>query len=107
MVQRCLALLNEGKPARVVERKPEEERTFQMLNLLTAKPVLYVCNVEEAAAHDGNGFSAKVFERAKEEGAVAVVGLGARSRARSPCCRPRSRPSISKPSGSTSRASTA
>ncbi len=50
MVQRCLALLNEGKPARVVERKPEEERTFQMLNLLTAKPVLYVCNVEEAAA---------------------------------------------------------
>ena len=73
MVQRCLALLNEGKPARVVERKPEEERTFQMLNLLTAKPVLYVCNVEEAAAHDGNAFSAKVFERAKEEGAVAVV----------------------------------
>ena len=73
MVQRCLTLLNEGKPARVVERKPEEERTFQMLNLLTAKPVLYVCNVEEAAAHDGNGFSAKVFERAKEEGAVAVV----------------------------------
>ena len=73
MVQRCLKLLHEGKPARVVERKPEEERTFQMLNLLTAKPVLYVCNVEEAAAHDGNGFSAKVFQRAKEEGAVAVV----------------------------------
>jgi ribosome-binding ATPase YchF (GTP1/OBG family) len=44
-----------------------------MLNLLTAKPVLYVCNVEEAAAHDGNSFSAKVFERAKSEGARAVV----------------------------------
>ncbi|WP_460448953.1 redox-regulated ATPase YchF [Alsobacter sp. SYSU BS001988] len=73
MVQRCLKLLQEGKPARIVERKPEEEKLFQGLNLLTAKPVLYVCNVEEAAAHDGNAFSAKVFERAREEGAVAVV----------------------------------
>jgi GTP-binding protein YchF len=73
LVQRCLKLLQDGKPARLVERKAEEERNFQMLNLLTAKPVLYVCNVEEASAHDGNGFSAKVFQRAKEEGAVAVV----------------------------------
>ena len=73
LVQRCLKLLQDGKPARLVERKAEEERNFQMLNLLTAKPVLYVCNVEEASAHDGNGFSAKVFARAKEEGAVAVV----------------------------------
>jgi GTP-binding protein YchF len=73
LVQRCLTLLQEGKPARMVERKAEEEKSFQMLALLTAKPVLYVCNVEEAAAHDGNAFSAKVFARAKEEGAVAVV----------------------------------
>ncbi|WP_293858728.1 redox-regulated ATPase YchF [uncultured Alsobacter sp.] len=73
LIQRCLKLLQDGKPARLVERKAEEERNFQMLNLLTAKPVLYVCNVEEASAHDGNGFSAKVFARAKEEGAVAVV----------------------------------
>ncbi|GGH28649.1 ribosome-binding ATPase YchF [Alsobacter metallidurans] len=73
IVQRCLKLLQDGKPARLVERRAEEERTFGMLNLLTAKPVLYVCNVEEAAAHDGNAFSEKVFARAKEEGAVAVV----------------------------------
>ena len=73
IVQRCLVLLQNGKPARLVERKAEEEKAFQMLNLLTAKPVLYVCNVEEASAHDGNAFSAKVFERAKEEGAKAVV----------------------------------
>ncbi|MCP8937047.1 redox-regulated ATPase YchF [Alsobacter sp. SYSU M60028] len=73
IVTRCLALLREGQPARLVQRSAEEERTFQMLNLLTAKPVLYVCNVEEASAHDGNAFSARVFERAKEEGAVAVV----------------------------------
>ncbi len=73
MVQRCLVLLQDGKPARLVERKAEEEKTFLMLNLLTAKPVLYVCNVEEASAHDGNAFSAKVFARAAEEGAKAVV----------------------------------
>ncbi|MFM8608246.1 MAG: redox-regulated ATPase YchF [Hyphomicrobiales bacterium] len=73
VMERCLTLLREGKPARLAERSHEEERTFQMLNLLTAKPVLYVCNVEEAAAHEGNGFSAKVFERAKAEGARAVV----------------------------------
>jgi GTP-binding protein YchF len=73
LVQRCLVLLQDGKPARLLERKAEEEKAFQMLNLLTAKPVLYVCNVEETSAHDGNSFSAKVFERAKQEGAKAVV----------------------------------
>ncbi len=44
-----------------------------MLGLLTSKPVLYVCNVEEGSADKGNGFSARVFERAKQEGARAVV----------------------------------
>jgi GTP-binding protein YchF len=73
LVQRSLALLREGKPARLIERKPEEEKTFAMLGLLTAKPVLYVCNVEEGAAATGNAFSAKVEARAREEGAVAVV----------------------------------
>jgi GTP-binding protein YchF len=73
LVQRSLALLREGKPARLIERKPEEERTFATLGLLTAKPVLYVCNVEEASAATGNGYSAKVEARAKAEGAVAVV----------------------------------
>ncbi|MFM8700772.1 MAG: redox-regulated ATPase YchF [Hyphomicrobiales bacterium] len=73
IMERCLVLLREGRPARLVERSSEEERAYQMLSLLTSKPVLYVCNVEEAAAHDGNAFSAKVFARAKEEGAKAVV----------------------------------
>ena len=73
LVQRSLALLREGKPARMIERKPEEEKTFAMLGLLTAKPVLYVCNVEEASAATGNAYSAKVEARAKEEGAVSVV----------------------------------
>jgi len=73
LINRTLVLLREGKPARLVERKPEEERVFRMLGLLSSKPVLYVCNVEEASAADGNAFSRKVEERAKEEGAAAVV----------------------------------
>ncbi|MDT3685839.1 MAG: redox-regulated ATPase YchF [Pseudorhodoplanes sp.] len=73
LVNRTLPLLREGKPARLVERKPEEEKAFAMLGLMTAKPVLYVCNVEEASAATGNDFSRKVEARAKEEGAVSVV----------------------------------
>ncbi len=73
LVSRCLALLRDGKPARLVERKPEEARTFAMLGLLTSKPVLYVCNVEEASAAGGNAQSRRVEERAAQEGAAAVV----------------------------------
>ncbi len=73
LVNRALALLRDGKPARLIERKPEEERTFRMLGLLTAKPVLYVCNVDESAAATGNAYSRKVEERAKQEGAACVV----------------------------------
>jgi ribosome-binding ATPase len=73
LINRGLALLRDGKPARLTERKPEEERAFHMLGLLTALPVLYVCNVDEAAAAAGNEFSRKVEARAKEEGAASVV----------------------------------
>jgi ribosome-binding ATPase len=73
LVSRSLALLREGQPARLVERKPEEERAFRMLGLLTSKPVLYVCNVDEPCADKGNAFSERVFERARQEGAKAVV----------------------------------
>ena len=66
-------LLREGKPARLVERKPDEEKLFHSLGLLTSAPVLYACNVEEASAATGNAFSKQVEARAKEEGAVAVV----------------------------------
>ena len=73
LVQRALKPLQDGKPARIVERKPEEEKAFAMLGLMTAKPVVYVCNVEEASAANGNDYSRKVEARAKEEGAVSVV----------------------------------
>jgi GTP-binding protein YchF len=71
---RALDLLRDGRPARLTKRDDaEEERHFQMAQLLTAKPVLYVCNVEEASAAHGNALSARVFEKAKAEGAEAVV----------------------------------
>ena len=73
LVKRSLALLRDGKPARFVERKPDEEKPFHSLGLLTSAPVLYACNVEEASAASGNEFSRQVEARAKEEGAVAVV----------------------------------
>ncbi len=73
LVNRALVLLREGKPARLIERKPEEEKGFRMLSLLTALPVLYVCNVDEACAATGNELSARVEARAKEEGAACVI----------------------------------
>jgi ribosome-binding ATPase len=73
LIERALALLRDGKPARLAERKPEEERAFHMLGLLTTLPVLYVCNVEEASAAGGNAFCRKVEARAKAEGAATVI----------------------------------
>src|SRR6201988_182965 len=69
LVNRALALLRDGKPARMVERAPEEEKAFHMLGLITSMPVLYVCTVDEAAAAGGNDFSRQVEARAQEEGA--------------------------------------
>ncbi len=70
----AMELLREGKPARLTEPKDDEEaRVFAQAQLLTAKPVLYVCNVAEEDAAEGNALSAKVFEKAAAEGAQAVV----------------------------------
>src|SRR5271170_6052358 len=73
LVNRALALLRDGKPTRLTARKPEEERAFRLLGLLTALPVLHVCNVDEASAANGNAYARKVEARAREEGAVAIV----------------------------------
>ena len=70
----ALELLREGKPARLtVPRDEEEERALAQAQLITAKPVLYVCNVNEDEAASGNALSAAVFAKAKAEGANAVV----------------------------------
>ena len=73
LIERTLALLREGKPARLTPRKPEEEKPFHMLALLTALPVLYVCNVDENAAAIGDDSSRKVQARAQAEGAGVIV----------------------------------
>jgi ribosome-binding ATPase len=73
LINRALVLLREGKPARLTERKPDEEKAFHTLGLLTSLPVLYVCNVDEGSAAEGNAFSREVEARAKAEGAAAIV----------------------------------
>ena len=70
----ALDLLKEGKPARLTEPKDNEEaRLFAQAQLLTAKPILYVCNVSEDDAAEGNAFTNAVFAKAEAEGAQAVV----------------------------------
>ena len=70
----ALALLREGKPARLTEPKDDEEaKALEQAQLLTAKPVLYVCNVAEEEAAEGNALSQAVFAKAAAEGAQAVV----------------------------------
>ena len=71
---KALDLLRQGKAARLARpADPEERRVLDQAQLLTGKPVLYVCNVEEASAADGNAFSARVAEMAAGQGASAVV----------------------------------
>ncbi|OUS04317.1 redox-regulated ATPase YchF [Rhodobacterales bacterium 52_120_T64] len=67
------AALEDGKPARTIEIDADDKKTWDMLQLLTSKAVLYVCNVEEENAAEGNAHSAAVAKMAAEQGAAAVV----------------------------------
>jgi ribosome-binding ATPase len=73
LIERILPELQEGRPARLLELAPDERVRLSTLQLLSAKPVLYVCNVDDAAAAHGNRFSAAVAARAAQAGAGAVV----------------------------------
>ncbi len=74
VLTQALELLRNGKPARLTEPKDAEEvRVFAQAQLITAKPVLYVCNVNEEEASTGNAYSARVMEKAAAEGAQAVL----------------------------------
>jgi ribosome-binding ATPase len=73
LIERILPALQAGRPARLLELGPDERARLSALQLLSAKPVLYVCNVDEAAAARGNEFSAGVAARAAQDGAGAVV----------------------------------
>jgi GTP-binding protein YchF len=72
-MSKAIALLREGKPARKAALTPEEREPYRQLGLMTEKPVLYVANVEEGSAATGNKFSKMVEEKAKQDGAGAVV----------------------------------
>lgn len=73
LLKAALAALEEGRPARTVEVDEDDQRAWGLLQLLTSKPILYVCNVEEDSAAEGNAFSAKVAEMAEAQGAASVV----------------------------------
>ena len=74
IMEAALSALRDGKPARTaMPDDAEQKKIFQSLFLLTAKPVLYVCNVDESSAATGNQYSEKVFEYAKQNGNSAVV----------------------------------
>ena len=72
LMEPLVAALTEGRMARTAI-PPGEEEAVRRLQLLTAKPVLYVCNVAESEAATGNAHSARVAERAKAEGARYVI----------------------------------
>lgn len=73
LMERAKALLDEGKPARTLDVDSDEAKAFKMLQLLTAKPILYVCNVKEEDAASGNEHSQRVAEMAAQQGAQSVV----------------------------------
>jgi GTP-binding protein YchF len=73
LMQAAKAALDDGKPARVVEVAEEDAKAWAMLQLLTTKPVLYVCNVAEDEAVEGNAHSAAVAEMAAREGNAHVI----------------------------------
>jgi len=72
LVERALDALRAGRPARSIERAPGERAAFRALQLITAKPVMYVCNVDEDSAAAGNDLTRAVAEMARAEGAGCV-----------------------------------
>ena len=73
LLKAATAALEDGKPARTVEIADEDRKAWNGLQLLTSKPVLYVCNVAEDEAGNGNAHSAAVAKMAEEQGAASVV----------------------------------
>ena len=65
--------LENGRPARRADVPKDDVKAWNTLQLLTAKPVLYVANVDEASAAEGNTHSARVEAHAAEEGSACVV----------------------------------
>ena len=77
MLQKLLAVLRAGKPARTADLTDDERALSRELFLITAKPQLYVANVDEAALIEGNAYTAAVEQRATQEGSQVVRICGA------------------------------
>jgi len=73
LMRMAMEALEAGKPARTVEVDAEDAKQWKMLQLLTTKPVLYVCNVGESEAAEGNEFSTRVAEMAAAQGNAHVI----------------------------------
>ena len=73
LMKAAMEALEDGRPARTVEVDAEDAKAWKMLQLLTTKPILYVCNVGEDEASEGNDHSAAVAKMAEEQGAASVV----------------------------------
>jgi ribosome-binding ATPase len=73
LLKQAQAALEAGRPARTVSVSEDDRKAWDMLQLLTAKPVLFVCNVEESSAATGNSLSKKIAEMAAAQGAASVV----------------------------------
>ena len=73
LLKEIVALLAEGKPARLLPSSTNNYELIKQLQLITSKPIMYVSNVLEDDAVDGNEYSKKVFEKAQSEGNQAVV----------------------------------
>ena len=73
LLKQAMAALENGQPARSVDVAEDDRKAWQMLQLLTTEPILYVCNVDEDQAAEGNAHSAAVAEMAAEQGAASVV----------------------------------
>lgn len=73
LMKAAMEALEAGQPARVVDVAEDDLKAWRMLQLLTTKPVLYVCNVDEGDASEGNALSARVAEMAAAQGNSHVV----------------------------------
>ena len=73
LIEHVLATLGEGMAARDIVIKPEAAKLFKALHLLTAKPVVYLCNVDEDSAAAGNDYSRTVIDYTQNSQAEALV----------------------------------
>lgn len=73
LLKAALELLEQGEPARMLKVDPEDIKAWKMLQLLTAKPILFVCNVDEGSASIGNSFTQEVLEVAKRQESGVVI----------------------------------